>query len=316
MVKRPLRRPARLLVTALAAVGLLALLTGAAQRPGPHRHTTGVEYHSKTVTLAPGETTVTFDCPTGYSLIWLAGWEGRPGIFLEELEPTSSGQGALITLWNDSSIALELEVIGTCIKPATGTARDRKGRPHTHGLDRPELVGQIVRLDPFSGGEPSVSCPAGSFPTLGVAERDAAVELQGSYGKPADGAWQFELFNPGRTTPVEVRLKLLCLAPRTRAPRDHGHLLLFVTPRIVRDVESAPRHPRATAVAVGATFEVACPAGYRAISGGWSIPQGLFEIVSEAIGESGYTLELEASSQLPTVEVAATCLARRTAKAG
>lgn len=311
-----MRGPLRLLVATLAAAGLLAVAAGAAHGPGQHGHAVGIEYHSKTVTVPPGETTFTFDCPTGYVLLWLAGWEGRPGVFLEGIEPTESGQGAVVTLASDASIAIEIELSGVCLKPRTGYAKDRKGKRHTHGLGSPELVDQTVHLDPFTGAEPSAACAAGSFPTLGAAERATDVELQGSHSLPAGAGWQLELFNRNRTVPIDVVLKLLCLSERTRSSRGHRHLLVLVTPRIINEVDGPAERRRAPASTVPATLEVACPAGYRAISGGWSIPQGFFEIVSERIEDGGYTVELEASSQLPTVELSVTCLASRTAKAG
>ncbi len=310
-----MRRIVRPLAAALAAAGLLVLLAGATDGPGRHAHDVGVAYHAKMITLQPGDTTITFDCPTGYRLVWVSGWEHRPGISLSDLEPTGSGQGAVITLRNEGSFARELELVGTCIKPATGIARDRKGKRHTHGLGMSELVEEIVRLDPFTGAEPSVSCPAGSVPTLGAAGRDPAVELQGSYGRLDGGslAWHYQLFNSDRVVPLDVVLKLLCRAERTRGKRHHDHLLLILTPAIVDGVEKPIGRTRP---ATSAAFTAECPPGYRAIAGGWLIPEGFFEIVSERIGTAGYTLELEATSQLPTVEVSATCLAARTTKAG
>lgn len=311
-----MRRPARLLAVALAAAGLLVVTAGAAHGPGQHGHAAGVEYHSKTVTVPPGGATFTFDCPTGYVLIWLAGWQGQPGIFLDGIEPTESGQGAVVTLSSDASIPIEVELTGSCLKPRTGYAKDRKGKRHAHGLGSPELVEQIVHLDPFTGGELSVACPAGSFPTFGAAERDHVVELQGSYPLLDTRAWRFQLFNTSQTDERDVTLEVLCQGERTRRARKHAHLLRTIAQKILGSVDAPPRAASAAGGTSRHTLEVTCPAGYRAVSGGWSIPQGFFEIVSEVVDEGGYALELEASSQLPAVELTATCLARRTAKAG
>lgn len=314
-----MRRAALVLAAALGAAGLLALLVGATHAPPGHRHPEPVQPMLVPVIVPLGDSTVTIECPVGYRLLNASVIGEVPGVSAVDLVLGNGGQSAVVTLRNSSSAVADVTLWGICAKARTGVAKDRKGHKHSHQLGDPDLETATVQLGPFTGSTVSVPCPAGSIATGGVVALPGGVELQASTPElvGTDGRWQFELFNADRAQTANVTLKAVCLplwTERSRRSR-HRHLLLFVTPRIIESPDVLPRRARRP-LATEATFSVECGAGYRAVGGGWSIPEGFFGIRSESVDGTAYTLTLEATSELPTVELTALCLAGQTARSG
>ena len=314
-----MRRAAFLLAASLGAAGLLALLVGATSGPPRHRHSVPIEATTTPAIVPTGDSTLTIECPAGYRLLNVSVSGGGGDVTVAGVVLTDDGRGAVVTLRNSAGETAIATLRGICVKARTGDARDQGGREHSHPLGDPDLETATVEVDPFAGAAVSVPCPTGSVATGGVAEVPTGVEVQGSYPvlDATQAEWRFQLFNTDRTQAANVTLKAICLPLWTeRFRRDrHRHLLILVTPRIVGSVDESPRLARRP-LATETTFSVECPDGYRAAGGGWSIPEGLFRILSESAGEGSYELAVEAASELPTVELTALCLAQRTAKGG
>ena len=309
------RRLTRRAALVLGAVTLLAVLVGATVAPpgAPHAHPLGFDTAEKTVTVGVGEQSVSFECPTGYVLLWFV---ATPDLPIVNVVPTAGGQGGVITFSNTGPSPVQVTLRGICVRQTTGKARDRRGGRHVHRLGEPEWVEQTVHLDPFTGYDGDVTCPQGARPTAGLALRDPSVELQASRPTEA-GAWRFQVFNPGRTDGTDVRLRVLCAAVfftlRAGTPK-HAHPLLLAVEVVVSSLLDHAAPARRRLEPTEASFAVDCPAGYRPVGGGYAIPEGFFEPAGQTLDATTYTLTVEASSILPTVEVAAVCLGARTGK--